>query len=280
MSNYNGRRGPNVTAFLQEMHDNPGSLEPTSAVGGFMEDKDLAMFTNTEFFDLELGQHTDYQPQPPPSLKPETEASHSTHSSSPLDMEDPTSAATAGVDDFSIDFMADNYTFPHFGDTFTPPSMNSAFPNLPAIQPQPQPQPMPSYAGPTQPPHGHAYPQPHPQPRSTSSPDSHPDRQNREAEEDKRRRNTAASARFRVKKKQREQALEQSTKEMTAKVNALEGRIQELETENKFLKSIVLEKNGGNEAALKMGDAIKAKVEAVTNAAPSPEAHDLDSETG
>ena len=68
----------------------------------------------------------------------------------------------------------------------------------------------------------------------------------RAAEEDKRRRNTAASARFRVKKKQREQALEKSTKEMTEKVTNMENRISQLETENKWLKNIVLEKNGGN----------------------------------
>ncbi len=69
----------------------------------------------------------------------------------------------------------------------------------------------------------------------------------RAAEEDKRRRNTAASARFRVKKKQREQALEKSAKDMTEKVTALEGRISQLETENKWLKNIVVEKNGGND---------------------------------
>jgi hypothetical protein len=63
------------------------------------------------------------------------------------------------------------------------------------------------------------------------------------AEEDKRRRNTAASARFRVKKKQREQALEKSAKEMTDKVSALEGRINQLETENKWLKNLVMEKS-------------------------------------
>lgn len=67
------------------------------------------------------------------------------------------------------------------------------------------------------------------------------------AEEDKRRRNTAASARFRVKKKQREQALERTAKEMTEKVTVLEGRIQQLETENKWLKNMVLEKNGGGD---------------------------------
>ena len=67
------------------------------------------------------------------------------------------------------------------------------------------------------------------------------------AEEDKRRRNTAASARFRVKKKQREQALEKSAREMSDKVAALEGRIGQLETENKWLKNLVMEKNDNKE---------------------------------
>lgn len=67
------------------------------------------------------------------------------------------------------------------------------------------------------------------------------------AEEDKRRRNTAASARFRIKKKQREQALEKSAKEMSDKVAALEGRINQLETENKWLKSLITEKNESKE---------------------------------
>lgn len=67
------------------------------------------------------------------------------------------------------------------------------------------------------------------------------------AEEDKRRRNTAASARFRIKKKQREQALEKSAKEMTEKVNNLESKVQQLEMENKWLKNLLVEKNEGNE---------------------------------
>lgn len=65
------------------------------------------------------------------------------------------------------------------------------------------------------------------------------------ADEDKRRRNTAASARFRIKKKQREQALEKTAKEMTDRVSVLETRIQQLETENTWLKSLITEKNGG-----------------------------------
>ena len=62
------------------------------------------------------------------------------------------------------------------------------------------------------------------------------------AEEDKRRRNTAASARFRVKKKQREQNLERTAKEMSDKASALEARIGQLEMENKWLKSLITEK--------------------------------------
>ncbi|EGX97212.1 bZIP transcription factor (MetR), putative [Cordyceps militaris CM01] len=67
------------------------------------------------------------------------------------------------------------------------------------------------------------------------------------AEEDKRRRNTAASARFRIKKKQREQALEKSAKDMHTKVTDLENKVSQLETENKWLKNLLVEKNEGNE---------------------------------
>ncbi|KAK9382858.1 uncharacterized protein V2V93DRAFT_363667 [Kockiozyma suomiensis] len=63
------------------------------------------------------------------------------------------------------------------------------------------------------------------------------------AEEDKRRRNTAASARFRIKKKQREQQMEQVTKDLQDKVQQLETKIMQLEMENKWLKNLVVEKN-------------------------------------
>ncbi|KAI8136895.1 hypothetical protein BJV82DRAFT_637675 [Fennellomyces sp. T-0311] len=63
------------------------------------------------------------------------------------------------------------------------------------------------------------------------------------AEEDKRRRNTAASARFRMKKKMREQALEQTAKEMTVKADELEKRVKELEMEAKWLRALVIEKD-------------------------------------
>ena len=66
------------------------------------------------------------------------------------------------------------------------------------------------------------------------------------AEEDKRRRNTAASARFRVKKKMREQALEKTVKDTTARNTALEARVSQLELENQWLKNLITEKNDGS----------------------------------
>ena len=80
---------------------------------------------------------------------------------------------------------------------------------------------------------------------SMPSPADLEDQSRMAAEEDKRRRNTAASARFRVKKKQREQALEKQAKDMTDKVSQLEGKVQQLEMENKWLKGLITDKNDG-----------------------------------
>lgn len=76
-----------------------------------------------------------------------------------------------------------------------------------------------------------------------SSPESLEEASRFAAEEDKRRRNTAASARFRIKKKQREQALEKTAKELNEKVSSLELKINQLEMENKWLKNLITEKN-------------------------------------
>ena len=64
------------------------------------------------------------------------------------------------------------------------------------------------------------------------------------AEDDKRRRNTAASARFRVKKKLKEQAMEQRVKDVDAENAAMKAKINQLQMENKWLKNLVIEKNG------------------------------------
>ncbi|CEP18031.1 hypothetical protein [Parasitella parasitica] len=68
------------------------------------------------------------------------------------------------------------------------------------------------------------------------------------AEEDKRRRNTAASARFRIKKKQREQSMEKTVREMTEKSTGLENRVKELELEIKFLRGLLIEKKQEKDA--------------------------------
>lgn len=65
------------------------------------------------------------------------------------------------------------------------------------------------------------------------------------AEEDKRRRNTAASARFRMKKKQRDAAIEKAAKDMADKVSNLEKKVTMLETENRWLRGLLIEKNKG-----------------------------------
>lgn len=80
---------------------------------------------------------------------------------------------------------------------------------------------------------------------------AHDEHSRQAADEDKRRRNTAASARFRVKKKQREQALEKSAKDLSDKVKVLEARVNQLEMENDWLKGLITEKNKPSGAATK-----------------------------
>jgi hypothetical protein len=62
-------------------------------------------------------------------------------------------------------------------------------------------------------------------------------------EDEKRRRNTAASARFRIKKKLREQEMERNARELQEKVQTLETKLMQLEMENRWLKNLVVEKN-------------------------------------
>lgn len=54
-----------------------------------------------------------------------------------------------------------------------------------------------------------------------------------------------------MKKKQREQALEKTAKELTDKVTALEGKIDRLQQENGWLRSLVVEKKGEEDLAEK-----------------------------
>lgn len=62
------------------------------------------------------------------------------------------------------------------------------------------------------------------------------------AELDKRRRNTAALARFRVKKKLKEKQMENKITQLSDLIESLENKIQHLETENKVLRTLIIEK--------------------------------------
>lgn len=148
-----------------------------------------------------------------------------------------------------FDIFAGDFPFTDFGNNFGPgPILDPSMQSLP--QPQPNHYPLP-----------HSYESPASAVSPTSGFDSAAKRRKLDtaapiapqsldesarnaAEEDKRRRNTAASARFRVKKKQREQALEKTAKEMSDKATRLEQKVQQLETENAWLKSLITEKSG------------------------------------
>ncbi|GAB1313598.1 cystathionine gamma-lyase cys3 [Madurella fahalii] len=246
---FSGRRGVNVSQYLRDLNVQEPAVEETFITDEDLA-KDLALFTNTQFYDFETGQNTDYQAPP---VKPETTAQTQTPT-------DDVTSADPILGDFAagFDFMSGDFSFGDFS-TYTSPTI-PAFPDpLGGLQPiQPNP-PM-------------AYPPPVPQHHQPGYVSSVPRRAGEKrkaetlsppgrmlsieeqsrlaAEEDKRKRNTAASARFRIKKKQREQALEKSAKEMTEKVTMLEGRISALETENKWLKSLVTEKHGAKEDML------------------------------
>lgn len=58
---YNGRKGPNVSEYIANLNAIPSAQDLQNAES-FNLDDDLAMFTNTQFFDFDLGQDADLQP--------------------------------------------------------------------------------------------------------------------------------------------------------------------------------------------------------------------------
>jgi hypothetical protein len=59
---YNGRRAPNVAEYIAQLNAIPSAQDLQNADSYNLED-DLAMFTNTHFFDFDLGQDADLQPE-------------------------------------------------------------------------------------------------------------------------------------------------------------------------------------------------------------------------
>ncbi|KAI9158521.1 Regulatory protein cys-3 [Paramyrothecium foliicola] len=268
MTNYNGRRGPNVSQYLRDL--NTISPHDTTGEDNFDMENGLSLFTNTEFFDFDSGQNTDFQAQP---AKGDVETTHEPAS------ETVTPAPSVMGNMHNIDFMpnglndelsrqmilsktvanastmAGDFNFPDFTAAYPAPSLN-AYTDAPPAFPPLQPNHGPVYSSQLAPQQQSHYPQDAARVGEKRKADTVPvtpqddnleDASRQAAEEDKRRRNTAASARFRFKKKQREQALEKSAKEMSEKVSSLESKVSQLETENKWLKNLLVEKNEGNE---------------------------------
>lgn len=64
---YGAGRGVNVSQYLRNLNVQESPVEETFITDEELA-KDLALFTNTQFYDFETGQHTDYQAPP---VKPE-----------------------------------------------------------------------------------------------------------------------------------------------------------------------------------------------------------------
>ncbi|KAK5099840.1 hypothetical protein LTS08_005555 [Lithohypha guttulata] len=224
MSGYRGRTGPNFSQYLNDLN----TLSPPEQQ--FVEDadlsNDLAMYTNTDFTNLDMpfGEDSAFNFD----LSPEAQGHEG------LKYEELLSASTAPTD-FSeivpIDTTTPAQSQPYYSTYNTPiqPAPSGGFPPSNQKQQSPIPRDTRRARTDTIPPVDHM------------SPD---DKSRMAAEEDKRRRNTAASARFRVKKKQREQALERTLKDSQDKSQKLEMRVQQLEQENKWLRDLITDKNG------------------------------------
>ncbi|ORY56084.1 uncharacterized protein BCR38DRAFT_490747 [Pseudomassariella vexata] len=220
-----GQSSVNLSQYLNVISTHEPSLEETPV------DDDLAMFTNTQFIDWDQG-----QTQGPAPVK-DVEAR----------------AAIPGesvVADLGLDFNINPDEFNNFDFGFPSPAVSSFPDNLGNLQPlQPNPGSVYQSAGTPQ---SH-YGVPHSQPGEKRDAGPHrqlsmEDQSRLAAEEDKRRRNTAASARFRVKKKAREAALETTNKQLNDEVSQMKNRITHLETENKWLRGLVMEKAGGKDS--------------------------------
>jgi hypothetical protein len=63
MAGYSGQRGPNVSEFIANLNAIPSAQDMAGqGPDNFNLDDELAMFTNTQFFDFDLGQDADLKP--------------------------------------------------------------------------------------------------------------------------------------------------------------------------------------------------------------------------
>ncbi|EAT87355.2 hypothetical protein HBH56_049370 [Parastagonospora nodorum] len=243
MSAYKGHRGPNVSQYianLNQLSPTQGPLDEPVESG-----EDFSAFLNNEFFDINNNPIPGFDA--PIDLEVDVTAEQSTQ---PGFGDNSRKHSIQTSADPSMEFnLNGDFQFTDFNNFGSTPLLDTSMHGLPQ---QPNHYPLPNTYG---------------SPSSSISPatqgfdqaakkrkldsivptthESLDESVRVAAEEDKRRRNTAASARFRVKKKQREQALEQTAKEMQDKATRLEQKVQQLETENAWLKGLITEKNGG-----------------------------------
>ncbi|KAL4811824.1 hypothetical protein BDW67DRAFT_171191 [Aspergillus spinulosporus] len=251
MAEYNGRRAPNFSQYLDDLNAIPSPYDVAmqqQQQDGFNIDNDLSLFTNTEFFDFDLNL---------PPFEPVEENKHNVNQNSDMDFLDILGGEGFGnVNEYAPQMnLMNNQSVPVQNAQFhaVPQSQVPGLPNVrsqvsqsvnsPATaSPSQSSVAAPSPTNATSP----AAPAPGPRRKHTqkTAPVSVEEAARIAADEDKRRRNTAASARFRVKKKMREQALEKTVKDTTEKNAALEARVTALELENQWLKNLITEKNG------------------------------------
>ncbi|EUC50043.1 hypothetical protein COCMIDRAFT_1234 [Bipolaris oryzae ATCC 44560] len=239
MSSYKGQRGPNVSQYIATLNQ-PSPQQDLLADPAPAED--FSDFLNADFFDVSNARHASADFGNAGNF----DINFDNQSSRPLKSPERFQPATSASMDFNL-----NGDFP-FTDFNNFPN-NAAFdPALPLPHGQPNHYPLaPDFASPNSSlsPITPGYDQASKKRKLDNvapvMPHSLDENARIAAEEDKRRRNTAASARFRIKKKQREQALEQSQKEAQEKVAKLEATIEQLQTENAWLKSLITEKSGG-----------------------------------
>ncbi|KAK7948568.1 uncharacterized protein PG986_009454 [Apiospora aurea] len=241
MSLYNGgnggRRNLNFSQYLNNL--NEVSTQEASPEETFVDD-DLSMFAG-EFIDWS---HTQ------PELHAPVEAAEVSAPNTDAAAANPAPAANLALDFTSPVADEFDFNFAHY-----PNAPVSSFTEGLNLQPlQPSSQSVYPPAATQQSPYGipseaASKPAPSHPGRSRARQMSLEEQSRVAAEEDKRRRNTAASARFRVKKKAREQALEKREKELGDEVSELKKRITHLETENKWLKNLVMGKLDSKDAS-------------------------------
>ncbi|KAI9676275.1 MAG: hypothetical protein M1829_003104 [Trizodia sp. TS-e1964] len=242
MSIYTDRKSSHLS-YIDDLNAIPTAHDlAMQQQDNFSLEDDLAMFTNTQFFDFDLGEAADTLTVVPEDFRNEERARRE-------------GAAAAHKTTKGPELLNGEYQFPDYGNFSGILAADLASSGLQPLQPLQTNglSAQPSHLNMTSPTitspsssivdHNVDYTLGSDGMIDAASIRKFEEASRNAAEEDKRRRNTAASARFRVKKKQREQALERTAKDMGERNAQLEARIGQLEMENKWLKNLITEKN-------------------------------------